>query len=162
VVAALVAAGLLAATGAFTAPAAGADGLSRTHSEHFDRPEFPVPSHLPVFQALPVLPKVYSRDPKKEWRSAGQFEPDLSDACARREFRQLMPLRYRAVFKNGVLGVAFGYGLNLFDPKKLAKPDRLYYFHDANSSGCTVMSNRYPPQGPATGTTAAATPRGGR
>ena len=55
-------------------------------------------------------------------------------------------MRFRAIYGNGILGVAFGYGLNLVDPDGLARPDMVYLFRNGNSSGCSVLAtpNRDP------------------
>ena len=77
----------------------------------------------------------------QDWRQAGgRVEKKLSDACAVRNFVQDRPMRFRAVFKGEVMGVAFGHGLNLKDPDKLADPKMIYLFRNGDSSGCTVIA----------------------
>lgn len=76
----------------------------------------------------------------QDWRKAGKFEKDLSKDCAARRFREVMPMRFRAYFKGEVLSVAFGHGLNLYDPKKKADRKLIYLFREADSTACTVQS----------------------
>lgn len=83
----------------------------------------------------------------KSWREAGQIDGKLSDACRRQVFRLRRPLRFRAKFDDGILGVAFGHGLNLVDRDGLADPSMTYYFRNANSTGCIVL--RTPNRDPA-------------
>ncbi len=73
------------------------------------------------------------------WRDAGRIVPALSDACARRQFRERRPLRFRAVYQNAILGMAFGHGLNLYDPEQRADPLMMYLFVNGGTSGCTVL-----------------------
>ncbi|WP_448202505.1 hypothetical protein [Azospirillum sp. sgz302134] len=116
--------------------------LNRTEEQHLS----PVPPggyDLPLAPPVvryPVPPQWVTIRSTQDWRRVGRFEKKLSDACAERRFRELLPLRYRAVFKGEILGVAFGHGLNLYDSKKLADRKRIYLFRNGDSTGCTVVS----------------------
>ncbi|MBP2295282.1 hypothetical protein [Azospirillum rugosum] len=134
---------LLAAAAILAALPALADSpLNRTEDGH----QPPVP---PGGYDLPLAPPVvrYPLPPQwvtirstQDWRKAGRFEKALSDLCAARTFREVMPMRFRAIFKGDVLGVAFGHGLNLYDPKKQANRKLIYLFRNGDSTGCTVVS----------------------
>ncbi|CAK0759154.1 conserved hypothetical protein [Azospirillaceae bacterium] len=78
------------------------------------------------------------------WRKGGSIDSKLTSACAARQFRETVPLLYRAVFKDEVLGVAFGHGVNLTDTKKLADPRKIYLFRHGDSTGCLVLSRTNP------------------
>lgn len=74
-----------------------------------------------------------------DWRKAGTFDKTLSEACALRKFTQRSPMRFRAIYKGEVLGVAFGHGLNLNDSGKLADPKMIYLFRNGDSTQCSVL-----------------------
>lgn len=74
------------------------------------------------------------------WRSYGKIDRKLSDACGAGDFHEIMPMAYRAVFKDDTLGVAFGHGTNLHDPGKLADRGLIYLFRNAGTTGCLVLS----------------------
>jgi hypothetical protein len=106
-------------------------------------------SPLPPGRDLPIAPPVvqYPLPPEwmtirstQDWRKAGKFEKDLSKECAARRFNEVVPMRFRAFFKGEVLSVAFGHGLNLYDPKKKADRKLIYLFRDGDSTACTVQS----------------------
>ena len=120
-----------------------ADGpLNRTEDGH----QAPVPPGgydlplAPPVVRFPLPPQWVTIRSSQDWRKAGRFEKALSDLCAARKFREVMPMRYRAFFKGDVLGVAFGHGLNLYDPKKQADRKLIYLFRNGDSTGCTVLS----------------------
>ena len=100
---------------------------------------YDLPLSPPVVQ-FPLPPQWVMIRSTQDWRRAGTFEKELSKSCASRHFREQMPLRYRAIFKGEVLGVAFGHGLHLHDPKKQASRKLIYLFRNGDSSGCTVIS----------------------
>lgn len=79
----------------------------------------------------------------------GHLSSELSQECRRNRFGERQAMRYRAVFDGpdgaGILGIAKGTGLNLYDPKGLARPDEDYFFADAGTSACTVYVARHPP-----------------
>nr|WP_247887273.1 hypothetical protein [Azospirillum sp. SYSU D00513] len=123
------------------APALAAGPLERTSPGHMA----PVPpgSDLPIAPPLThyaLPPQWVTIRSKEDWRKAGRVEKDLSKACAARTFRERIPLRFRAIFGNEVLGVAFGHGLNLHDPKGKADRKLIYLFRNGDSTGCTVVS----------------------
>ena len=134
---------LAAACAAFFAvPATAAGPLERTSPMHLA----PVP---PGGYDLPLSPPVVpfplpaqwvTINSDLDWRQAGRIDPKLSQACANRTFLQQRPLRFRAVYKGQVLGIAFGHGLNLRDPDKLADPRMIYLFRNGDSSGCVVLA----------------------
>ena len=123
-------------------PASAKGPLERTDEQHLS----PVPPggyHLPLSPPVvqyPLPPQWVTIRSTQDWRTAGRVEKKLSDACAARTFREQVPLRFRAVFKGDVLGVAFGHGLNLVDTKQLADRKLIYLFRNGDSSGCTVVS----------------------
>lgn len=90
--------------------------------------------------------RIVERAAPRSWREAGTIDADLSNACRRQVFRLRRPMRFRATFEDGILGVAFGHGLNLVDREGLADPAMTYYFRNANSTACLVL--RTPNQDP--------------
>lgn len=92
----------------------------------------------------PFVPRLVSRQADQDWRAAGRVDKELSAACRRGEFREYAPNRFRAVFRDGMLGVAFGHGMNLVDTGKRADPGLIYYFRDSNTTGCLVLSANNP------------------
>ena len=122
-------------------PALAAGPLERTGPGHMA--PLPPGSDLPIAPPLlhyPLPPQWVTIRTKEDWRKAGRVEKDLSKACAARSFRERIPLRFRAIFRNEVLGVAFGHGLNLHDPKGKADRKLIYLFRNGDSTGCTVVS----------------------
>ncbi len=124
-----------------TSPALARGALDRTEPGHQSPP--------PPGQDLPIAPPVVQFPPPPEWmtirstqdwRKAGKFEKELSKDCAARRFHEVMPMRFRAYFKGEVLSVAFGHGLNLYDPKKKADRKLIYLFREGDSTACTVQS----------------------
>lgn len=134
----LVLAVLLGVSGAASAD----PPLQRTDPQHL-RPVPPGGYDLPLAPPVmryPLPPQLVVIRADQEWRKAGKVEKKLSDACAARSFREVAPLRYRAIFKKDVLGVAFGHGLNLHDPDKLADRKMIYLFRNGDSTGCIVVA----------------------
>lgn len=123
-------------------PAFAQSPLEKTDPQHLS----PVPPggyNLPLSPPVvpyPLPPQWVTIRSTQDWRKAGRFEKKLSDACAARHFRQLSPLRFRAVFKGEILGVAFGHGLNLVDTKNLADRKLIYLFRNGDTTACTVVS----------------------
>lgn len=70
----------------------------------------------------------------------GKLDRRLSEACQLGVFRELKPSKMVAVSKNATLGVAFGHGLGLVDPKKLADSTKVYYFYHASTPLCMVRA----------------------
>jgi hypothetical protein len=68
----------------------------------------------------------------------GKMDRRLSEACQQGVFRELKPSRMIAVSKNATLGAAFGHGLGLVDPRKLADRSKVYYFYHGSTSFCIV------------------------
>lgn len=121
--------------------AAWAGAMERTEPGHL--------SPVPPGQDLPITPPMvqYPMPPQwvtirsnQEWRKVGTFQKALSKDCAARRFRELSPLRFRAYFKGEVVGVAFGHGLNLYDPQKKADRKLIYLFRDGDSTACTIQT----------------------
>jgi hypothetical protein len=110
------------------------------------------PGHLspvPPGQDLPIAPPMMKYPmpaqwvtirSNEDWRKAGKFEKELSKDCAARRFREITPMRFRAYFKGEVLSVAFGHGLNLYDPLKKADRKLIYLFHEGDSTACTIQT----------------------
>ncbi len=114
--------------------------ISRPDPGHFGSlPPGGLPTLPQVLPRYPRLPQVVIRDPETSWRDAGTVDPQLSAACGRRRFRERRGMRYRAVYRDAILGIAFGHGLNLFDPDRLADPTMIYLFRHGNASGCIVL-----------------------
>ncbi|WP_247895168.1 hypothetical protein [Azospirillum brasilense] len=135
--------GTLLLLGALATGTAWANGpLDRTEPGHLSPVPpggYDLPLAPPVVQ-YPLPPQWVTIRSTQDWRHAGTFEKELSKACASRQFREQMPMRYRAIFKGEVLGVAFGHGLNLHDPKKQANRKLIYLFRNGDSTGCTIVS----------------------
>ncbi len=137
-----IAAASLAAVIAAAPAAAPAGMLERTRPGHLP----PVPPGgydlplSPPVTPFPLPPQWVTIRVNQDWRKAGKVNPKLSEACAARSFREVVPMRFRAVFRQDVLGVAFGHGLNLHDPKKLADRRMIYLFRNGDSTGCTVVA----------------------
>lgn len=131
----------IAACAALLAVPAGAGPLERTDPQHLaplPPGGYDLPLSPPVVR-FPLPPQWLTIRSDQDWRKAGTFDKKLSDACANRNFVQKQELRFRAVFKGEVLGVAFGHGLNLYDPGKLADPKMIYLFRNGNSTQCGVL-----------------------
>lgn len=143
--AARVAAAVLVVVGAasFAAfPAAGQARLDRSDPTHLP----PVPPggyELPLSQRVmryPLPPQWVVINSKLDWRKfGGKMNKKLSDACTMGQFSERLRMRFRAVFQRDVFGVAFGHGLNLNDPKKLADRKMIYLFRNGDSTACQVM-----------------------
>jgi hypothetical protein len=64
----------------------------------------------------------------------------LSALCRRGAFRQQKSFALYAFSPDASYGVGFAEGANLHDPQKLAKPGRVYFFFDSETSRCLVMT----------------------
>lgn len=133
---------VMALTGAvvFLASAAWAGDPVRSDLRHLkpppdDNPNFDI--HPP--QRWPKTPQVVIRA-KSSWRKGGTLDRALSNACANHRFVEIVPMLFRAVFEDDVLGVAFGHGLNLRDLDRKAKIDKIYLFRFGGTTGCEVLS----------------------
>ena len=129
---------------ALIGPALAGPPMERTDPQHL-APLPPGGYDLPLAPPLvhfPMPPQWVMVRPKEDWRKAGTFDKKLSDACAARKFVEKQGLRFRASFKGEVLGVAFGHGLNLYDPGKLADPKMTYLFRNGDSTYCAVLKMR--------------------
>jgi hypothetical protein len=94
----------------------------------------------PPVMRFPLPPQWVVIRSNQDWRKAGgKMNKKLSDACALGHFGERLPMRFRAVFQRDVFGVAFGHGLNLVDPKKLADRKMIYIFRNGDSTACQVM-----------------------
>jgi hypothetical protein len=80
---------------------------------------------------------------KSPYWQVGVRDDALSRACSLNEFTPLHPgdLVARFVGPNGaaLLDVAKGDGVNLRDPKHLAKPREDYFFRNAGTTTCEVL-----------------------
>lgn len=115
--------------------------LGRTSPGHQQPPPpgYDLPMVPPIVR-FPLKAQWVAIELKKDWRKAGRFEKDMSRACANRRFNLRFPMHFRVYYDRQVLGVAFGHGLNLNDPGRLADPARTYLFRNADSTACTVIS----------------------
>lgn len=93
----------------------------------------------PPVTPFPLPPQFVMIRSTEDWRSLKKVDPELSRACANRTFRERIGKRYRAVFQKDILGVAFGHGDNLYDPKGLADRRKIYLFRNGDSTGCLVI-----------------------
>lgn len=80
---------------------------------------------------------------KSPYWQVGVRDDALSRACALNEFTPAHPGDFLARFigPNGgaVLDIAKGSGLNLNDPKHLAKPTEDYFFRNVGTTSCEVL-----------------------
>ncbi|MEI8397063.1 MAG: hypothetical protein WCF85_20245 [Rhodospirillaceae bacterium] len=88
---------------------------------------------------LPSTPQIVVRS-KKEWRTSGTMNRALTEACRAGRFKERLPLQYRAIFSDAVLGVAFGHGTNLYDPGHKGKTDTVYMFRYGDTTDCEVLT----------------------
>ncbi len=88
----------------------------------------------------PKKSQVVIRDAKKEWRKAGKLDKALTAACRAKRFREREYLLFRAIYKDSTLGVAFGHGLNIYDPDRKAKPGMIYLFWQGGTTACEVLT----------------------
>lgn len=102
---------------------------------------YDLPLAPPVVR-FPLPPQWVTIRANQDWRKTGTIDKGLSAACAARSFREVQPLRFRAIFKGEVLGVAFGHGLNLHDSDKRADRKMIYLFRNGDSSACVVLAMR--------------------
>jgi hypothetical protein len=77
---------------------------------------------------------------KAEWRNGGTLDKAATAACRSGRLGEITPMLYRAVFSDDVLGVAFGYGLNLHDPDHKADPKKIYLFRFDGLTSCQVLT----------------------
>ncbi len=101
-------------------------------------PDDPLTDHQPL-QRWPSPPQVVVRS-KDEWRKGGTLDKALTRACRSGRFGEATPMLYRAVFSDAVLGVAFGYGLNLYDPDRKANLKTIYLFQFGGLNNCQVLT----------------------
>ncbi len=82
----------------------------------------------------------YGASRQPYWR-VGTLDRNLSAACRRGEFNQLLPMRstigYSGEAGQGVTGIA-KLGWNLRDPKGRALPGMTYHFYNDGYSNCRV------------------------
>jgi hypothetical protein len=119
----------------------GAGEMMRTDSRHM----VPVPDVAePGNDRLP--PMLWSKTPQVVmrssvgWRKGGKVNKLLTLACRDGRFGERISMLYRAVFKDDVLGVAFGHGLNLYDPDHRADRATIYLFRFGGLNDCQVLT----------------------
>lgn len=112
------------------------------------------PDHMAPTQKMPlgqaVVPEMFRPDEypagivvrksKGDMSTLGKLDKGMSEACQAGVFRELKPSKMVAVSSNATLGAAFGHGLGLVDPKKLADPSKVYYFYHGSTTLCMVRS----------------------
>ncbi|MEE8393120.1 MAG: hypothetical protein V3R66_02145 [Rhodospirillales bacterium] len=95
---------------------------------------------FPLFGS-PALAWQYTNSKLPFWQ-VGSLNKTLSDACQRRRFNQVRPLRLTIGFNgadgNAVTGIA-KMGWNLYDPEGLAQPGFTYHFYHDGFSDCKVF-----------------------
>jgi len=118
----------------------GADPLLRTNPQHLAPPPEgdSATDHPPVVR-WPSPPQVVVRA-KTGWRQGGTLDKAATAACRAGRFGERTSMLYRAVFDDDVLGVAFGYGLNLYDPDHKADAKTIYLFRFGGLTSCQVLT----------------------
>ena len=124
-------------------PAAFAADPLRTDPHHLAPP----PDNDPHFEQnrlmlWPKKPQVVLRDRKKDWRKAGKPDKALTKACRAGRFHEREYLLFRAIYQDDALGVAFGHGLNLYDPDHKGKPEVIYLFWQGGTAMCEVLTTK--------------------
>ena len=80
---------------------------------------------------------------KLPYWQVGWIDQNLSRECSLGRFNQRIPYRYSAHFlgKKGsaMVGGVKGTGINLFDPRRQASPDKDYWFYRDGTAECIVM-----------------------
>jgi hypothetical protein len=80
---------------------------------------------------------------KLPYWQVGERDDTLSRACSLNEFGPLRPGDLMAEFTgsdgSALLDVAKGSGLNLRDPRHLAKPTEDYFFRNVGTTSCEVL-----------------------
>jgi hypothetical protein len=119
------------------------EGLWRTAPGHL-APTLKMPFEPavppPMFRPDEYPAAILIRRVKGDMWTLGKLDRRLSEACQSGVFRELKPSKMIAVSSNATLGVAFGHGLGLVDPKKLADPAKVYYFYHASTPLCMVRA----------------------
>ncbi len=130
---------VLALAMAFAGDGVNAEPLVRTDPQHLvPLPDDPLSDHQPL-QRWSVPTQVVLRSPG-EWRKGGRRDAAATMACRAGRFNERTPMLYRAMFSDGVLGVAFGTGLNLYDPDHKADPKAIYLFQFDDLNNCAVLT----------------------
>ena len=117
------------------------NSLWRTQPDHM-APTQKMPLGLaitpPPFPPDEYPASIVVRRSKGDMSTLGKLDKGMSEACQAGVFRELKPSKMVAVANNATLGAAFGHGLGLVDPKKLADPSKVYYFYHGSTSFCMV------------------------
>lgn len=101
----------------------------------------------PLFRPDEYPAGIVVRRSKGDMSTLGKLDRRLSEACQTGVFKELKPSKMVAVSTNATLGAAFGHGLGLVDPKKLADPSKVYYFYHASTPLCMVrVEDNWDPQ----------------
>lgn len=119
------------------------DFLRRTQPDHM-APALKMPLGQavvpPMFRPDEYPAGIVVRRSKGDMSTLGKLDKNMSEACQAGVFRELKPSKMVAVSTNATLGAAFGHGLGLVDPKKLADPSKVYYFYHGSTSFCMVRA----------------------
>jgi hypothetical protein len=146
---ALVILGLLLASTAASAEDK-LQSLKRTAPAHMTRPlmmPFEKAVNPPLTPPEEFPPGILVRRVDAGMEKLGKIDRRLSEACQAGMFRELKPSKMIAVSKDATLGVAFGHGLGLVDPRKLADRTKVYYFYHGSTSFCMVRAeNNWDPR----------------
>ena len=140
-------AGMLAVVLVLVAAPALADaprgGLERTSPKHLG-PPFAMPFEKavapPLYPPPESPPGIVVKKIADGMDKLGKIDRKLSEACQAGVFREQKPSKMIAVSKNATLGAAFGHGLGLVDPRKLADRSKVYYFYHGSTSLCIVRA----------------------
>jgi hypothetical protein len=133
----------LALTATTIASATGAEQnrLERTAPGHFGALPFaPWPlDPVPPFHATPIRPERIVYRLKGSIREVARVDRDLSAACRRGAFLQ----RLNSIFRvrsadDRPYGIGWGSGVNLHDPEKRGKLDKVYLFDLQDTGLCAV------------------------
>ena len=80
---------------------------------------------------------------KAPYWQVGERDDGLSRACSLNQFGPQHPgdliARFTGPDGNGLLDVAKGTGVNLRDPKHMAKPTEDYFFRNVGTTSCEVL-----------------------
>jgi len=123
--------------------AAGVDQnrLERTEPEHFNALPFgPWPLEpVPPFRAIPIRPDRMVYRLKGSIREVAKVDRDLSAACRRGTFVQRLDFIFRVRSADDrPYGIGWGSGVNLHDPEKRSRVDKVYLFDRQDTGLCAV------------------------
>jgi hypothetical protein len=117
------------------------NALERTVPEHFNALPFsPWPLEpVPRFRATPIRPDRIVYRLKGRIRDVARVDRDLSAACRRGAFVQRLDFIFHVRSADDrPYGIGFGSGVNLHDPEKRSRLDKVYLFDRQDTGLCAV------------------------